>query len=165
MHTLILMRHAKAVRPETAPDDESRGLTARGETEALAAGLALKDLNLGVNRVLVSPAARTQQTAARVVPALGPVSVETVASLYLAEAEHIFAEAMAKAGDVTLVIGHNPGLHECAVRLLEQEQAWSQLAVAVRTGFPTSAFAAFSLRGDVLEAAGPSLVAAWQPRD
>ena len=63
MRTLILLRHAKAVRAHEAPDDKSRALTGRGRREAAQAGLAMEDAGLKPGLALVSTSARTRETA------------------------------------------------------------------------------------------------------
>jgi phosphohistidine phosphatase len=71
--------------------------------------------------VLVSPARRTRETWERLASALGaapPVSYEE--RLYDAPAQAIIAVVKAVAPEVgtLLLIGHNPGLHEAARRLI-----------------------------------------------
>ena len=57
MRTLILFRHAKAVRAHEAESDEARGLTGRGRREAALAGAAMEDAGLKPTLALVSTAA------------------------------------------------------------------------------------------------------------
>jgi phosphohistidine phosphatase len=57
-----LLRHADAEPHGTRPDDERR-LTARGERQAIAAGLALAGMGVQFDAVLVSPKVRAQKTA------------------------------------------------------------------------------------------------------
>jgi phosphohistidine phosphatase len=54
MRTLILMRHAKAVRAHEADSDEARGLTGRGRRDAAAAGEAMRAAGLKPALALVS---------------------------------------------------------------------------------------------------------------
>jgi phosphohistidine phosphatase len=59
---LWLLRHAEA-EPHGTRADAARTLTARGEAQARAAGLALARLNANFEAVLFSPKARARQTA------------------------------------------------------------------------------------------------------
>ncbi|MEQ4300700.1 histidine phosphatase family protein [Plantactinospora sp. B6F1] len=59
--TLVLLRHAKAERPTTAPDAD-RPLTARGHADAAAAGAWLGHGGYLPTVVVCSPAKRTRQT-------------------------------------------------------------------------------------------------------
>ena len=79
----------------------------------------------------------------------------------MAEAEDIWREADRSGGDVVMVIGHNPGLHELAADMLAQAHDRSALGKTISAHLPTSAFAAFSLAGSARHAAGPRLLAGW----
>lgn len=162
MLRLILLRHAKAVREHEAPSDKERGLTDRGLRDAHAAAKALCGLNLQPQVAIVSGARRTRETAAPVCEALGLVP-HVREDLYLVEADRIWSAARGCGADRVLVIGHNPGLHDLVVDLMNQTGERSAAERALRAGFPTAAFAAFDLSGEILEAAGPRLVAAWRP--
>ncbi|MCW3068769.1 MAG: phosphohistidine phosphatase [Solirubrobacterales bacterium] len=59
---LWLLRHAEA-EPHGARPDSERRLTARGEQQARAAGIALMKLEATFDLVLFSPKARSRQTA------------------------------------------------------------------------------------------------------
>jgi phosphohistidine phosphatase len=59
---LWLLRHAEA-EPHGARSDAERRLTARGEAQARAAGVALARLEVDFDAVLFSPKARARQTA------------------------------------------------------------------------------------------------------
>lgn len=163
METLILMRHGKAVRDHEAPSDRARGLTDRGRNEAASIGAQIAQAGLAIDLALVSPARRTQETFEALQSTLGHTPARTLEGLYMADAEDIFASAQACGAAHVLVIGHNPGLHDLVRRLLAQSYEHSALAQDLSAHFPTSAFAAFALSGDVLEAAGPRLLAAGRP--
>jgi phosphohistidine phosphatase len=66
---LYLIRHGAA--EAGAPDDMSRNLTARGESQALAAASWLAQNISGPVSLWASPYVRTQQTAAPIAKALG----------------------------------------------------------------------------------------------
>jgi phosphohistidine phosphatase len=163
MQSLILLRHAKAVRPHEAPNDRARRLTGRGRRDAAEAGSAIGALDLRPNVVLVSTAARTRETWEIAQSGLDwkPEVILTDA-LYGAGAEAIWREADEAVGEDdaggVIVVGHNPGLHELVARLIRQTHDKSRAAQLMIEHLPTSGFAAFSLTGSALFAAGPTLV-------
>lgn len=73
---LVLLRHGEAER--TAPRDELRRLTARGQEEARAAGRRLQALQLVQPVVCASPYLRAQETARLVADVLGLETVQTL---------------------------------------------------------------------------------------
>ncbi|MEZ6023690.1 MAG: histidine phosphatase family protein [Hyphomonadaceae bacterium] len=162
MRTLILMRHAKAVRAHEADSDEARGLTGRGRREAALSGAAMEDAGLKPKLALVSSAERTRQTAEH---GLQNFALETryEDALYHAGPQEIWAVFAATEAESVVVVGHNPGIGELATMLVHQSHDGSRLARDLVGHFPTSAFAAFEIKGDLLRAAGPSLIAAWKP--
>jgi phosphohistidine phosphatase len=109
---LILWRHAEA---EDGLPDMARKLTQKGHKQAHDMAVWLKPRLPQGTRILVSPARRTQQTAA----ALG-VDFSTLQEL----APDAAPEAvLAAAGwpshpDSALIVGHQPTLGEVAARLL-----------------------------------------------
>jgi len=162
MRTLILMRHAKAVRLNEAENDKTRGLTGRGERDSAAAGRAIEEAGLKPTLALVSTAARTRQTAAH---GLANFALETEfdEALYHAAPESIWDAFTASDADSVVIVGHNPGVGELVSMLVHQAHDGSKLAREFSGHFPTAAFAAFEVRGDLLRAAGPRLLAAWKP--
>jgi phosphohistidine phosphatase len=162
MRTLILMRHAKAVRAHEAPSDEARGLTDRGRREAARAGAAMEDVGLKPALALVSTSQRTRETAEH---ALAGFKLETEfdRALYHAAPESIWDAFSESEAESVVVIGHNPGMSELVSALIHQAHDRSKSARDFTGHFPTSAFAAFEIRGDLLRAAGPRLLAAWKP--
>jgi len=59
--TLVLLRHSKAVPPESMPDFE-RPLADRGRADARAAGRYLVAEGIEADLVLCSPSQRTRET-------------------------------------------------------------------------------------------------------
>jgi phosphohistidine phosphatase len=109
---LILWRHAEA---DTGSPDIERALTAAGIEQARRVAQWLKPRLPDDARILVSPARRTQQTAAqfkarfKTVEAIGPgASVTAVLAAAGAPAE----------GHTTLIVGHQPTLGEVAAWLM-----------------------------------------------
>ena len=104
----------------------------------------LRDHGVRPEVVLCSPAVRTRQTLALILPALGPgpeVLVED--ELYGAPAGDLL-DRLRRLPDglrSALVVGHNPGLQELAVQLARESARRRQ----VRQDFPTAALATLSL--------------------
>lgn len=162
MRTLILMRHAKAVRAHEAESDEARALTGRGRRDAAAAGAAMGEAGLRPTLALVSSALRTRETATF---GLADFTLETRIedALYHAGLEGIWDAFAASEAESVVVVGHNPGMGELASMLVRQAHDGSKLARELAGHFPTAAFAAFEIKGDLMRAAGPHLLAAWKP--
>jgi phosphohistidine phosphatase len=162
MRTLILFRHAKAVRAHEADSDEARGLTGRGRREAALAGAAMEDAGLKPKLALVSSARRTRETAEF---GLQNFVLETRIedALYHAAPEGLWDAFTASEAESVVVVGHNPGIGELVSTLVHQAHDGSKLAREFSGHFPTAAFAAFEIRGDLLRAAGPRLLTAWKP--
>ncbi len=165
MPTLILQRHAKAVRDHEAPTDRDRGLTARGLADAAASAREIAALGLHPGAALVSSAMRTRQTFdAGLWEGLTPRYED---ALYLASADTIWrsAQAALRADETVLVVGHNPGLQDLIAKLIMQAHDHSRTARLIADTMPTAAFAAFRVEAGPLEAASPRLLAAWSPKD
>ncbi len=162
MRTLILMRHAKAVRAHEAESDKARGLTDRGRRDAALAGAAMEDAGLRPSLALVSDALRTRETAEAGLSGFR-LEMRLEEALYHAAPEGVWDAFSASEADCVVVVGHNPGLGELTAALIHQAHDGSKLARDFSGHFPTAAFAAFEIRGDLLRAAGPQLIAAWKP--
>jgi phosphohistidine phosphatase len=119
--TLILMRHSKADRPPGVRD-EDRPLTARGHTDAAAAGAWLARGRLLPDLVLCSPSKRTRQTWHGVAVALASGSAPAVRyerELYDGDAEDLLGQVRGVDKNVrtVLLIGHNPAVSELSAML------------------------------------------------
>ncbi len=116
----MLFRHAKAERSEQAKPDHIRALIRRGRDDAARIGAYMANHALIPDRIVTSPAKRTQETwqiaAAALPSAPAPAIVET---LYDASPQALFAVIKDSPENVhtLLVVGHNPGLHELALML------------------------------------------------
>lgn len=117
---LILWRHAEA---EDGFPDQERKLTDKGEKQAAKMAVWLKARLPDGARIIVSPAARTRQTAAAltrdgvVVKEVGPGA--SVAAL-------LGAAGWPDAKGVVVVVGHQPTLGQVAAYLLANSQeSWS----------------------------------------
>ena len=162
MRTLILLRHAKAVRAGDAPSDQARALAPRGRREAALAGAALEDAGLNPTLALVSAAVRTRETTEL---ALRGFRLETrfEEALYHASPEGIWDAFSASDAASVVIVGHNPGMAELAALLVREARDGSRMGREFAAHFPTAAFAAFEIMGDLMHAAGPRLIAAWKP--
>jgi phosphohistidine phosphatase len=139
MNMLHLLRHAKSSTKDDVEDYE-RPLSRRGRKTARRVGRNLF-ANLGtVDLVLCSSARRTRETLDFVLDEFSPrprTSIED--ELYLASREKLAARlARLDAREVNvLLIGHNPGLHELAIALADEN---SPAFRALASGkFPTAA--------------------------
>ncbi|HZX03572.1 SixA phosphatase family protein [Kribbella sp.] len=113
--TLVLLRHAKAVPPETRTDlpDLERPLADRGRADAAAAGRHLVAQGIEPDLVLCSPSKRTRETWKLVADA--GVTAQDVwydKRVYNADTDtllDVIHEAPAEARTV-VVVGHAPGI-------------------------------------------------------
>lgn len=117
---IILLRHAHAESATPGQDDAARALSARGESEADAAGRWLKDHGVVAPLALFSPAARARQTCERVRGALEVADARSDSRLYDATPAALIRviEEHADAPSV-LFVGHNPGLENLVALLTE----------------------------------------------
>ncbi|WP_327633907.1 histidine phosphatase family protein [Kribbella sp. NBC_00482] len=110
--TLVLLRHAKAVPPETMPDLE-RPLADRGRADAGAAGRHLVAQGIEADLVLCSPSKRTRETWKYVAEAgVAAKDVWYDKRIYNADTDGILdaiRETPAEARTV-VVVGHAPGI-------------------------------------------------------
>jgi phosphohistidine phosphatase len=97
-----LLRHGEAA--DGSPDAE-RPLTAKGETQSKAAGLALKALGIKLDACLSSPKVRAVQTAKL---ACAPLGVEVQLEPALAGGRFDPEQLAAGLGDEVLLVGHDP---------------------------------------------------------
>lgn len=124
---LILWRHAEAVEGEEALEDLARGLTPKGEKQAMRmAGWLDRQLPEGL-RVLCSPARRTEQTAI----ALGRKYKLRAELLPGGSPEDLLGLAQwPRQRGAVLVVGHQPMLGQTISQLLGLAEA----ECAVRKG-------------------------------
>ncbi|CAO4153708.1 SixA phosphatase family protein [Methylorubrum aminovorans] len=140
MRRLLLLRHAKSAYPQEVGDID-RPLNPRGREAAPLMGAYIARESLAPDHVMVSPARRTQETWEAVRGELPETPMETVTSIYEAPASRILdaiRSAPAEA-QTLLVIGHNPGLGDLALRLVGEGP--KELRNDLREKFPTAALA------------------------
>ena len=143
MLTLILLRHAKSSWDIPGQDDFKRALAPRGRMAAPAMGAEIKRLGHSPDYVLCSPAVRTRDTLALVLPYLDPPPREVYFEdeLYLAPAGRLLERLRRLPGDCrsALLVGHNPSLQNLAVALAGSGPA--DKLQSLRAKFPTAALA------------------------
>jgi phosphohistidine phosphatase len=111
---IVLLRHAKAERPDGGPDI-GRELIARGRADAMAAGAWLAQAGYRPDLVLCSPASRTRQTWEAVADlVLGAPEVRYESAIYGGSAARLLklARVVDPAVSTLLLIGHNPTMSE-----------------------------------------------------
>ena len=108
-------------------------------------GATLADLGLKPDLVLVSPAARTRETWAAAEASFPNAVVQFDAELYHADSGSVrhAAQRAGKAVGTVMVVGHNPGLQELTVRLLEEGSSPATLIHKAQRQFPTAAASVF----------------------
>ena len=145
MDRLILFRHGKAEAESASGEDFDRRLAPRGVRESARMGATLADLGLLPDLVLVSPAARARETWAAAEPSFPNARVQFDAELYHADSGSVrhAAERAGKSVGTVMVVGHNPGLQELVVRMLEEGSSPAALVHRAQRQFPTAASAVF----------------------
>ena len=112
--TILLMRHAQAASESPGQTDFDRVLTVEGRETSLQTGRSLAIAGIRVDRVLVSAAARTSETAAIVASVVGPQAVTIrLPELYNAPTfsiEAVIRTQLCDDDSCVLVVGHNPGI-------------------------------------------------------
>ncbi|GGJ89190.1 phosphoglycerate mutase [Pilimelia anulata] len=119
--TLVLLRHAKAARPDDGPDFD-RPLTTRGHGDAAAAGAWLRRKQYIPDVVLCSPARRTRQTWHAVAVALADAARPEVtyrAEIYESGAPGVLAllHDLGEHAGTVLLVGHNPTVSDMSALL------------------------------------------------
>jgi phosphohistidine phosphatase len=150
MDRLILMRHGKAEQHAASGGDFERALAPRGQGDAALMGQVLAKAELSPVLALVSSARRTRETWEAASPAFPAAQVEIRRDLYHAEAQDVLAAIRdAAPGEGTvMVVGHNPGLHELALRLALGGSVDPAKLAKLRGKFPTATVAVFSIDAD-----------------
>jgi phosphohistidine phosphatase len=144
--TLYLLRHLKSSWDEPGLRDFDRPLAPRGRKAGKKIARHLRRSGASPDIVLCSPAVRTRQTLAAVLPALGDPNVTFPEELYAASEETLLRAVRAvtaKSGSV-LVIAHNPGLEGLAIELAGSGDVDALERLGER--FPTGALATLAFR-------------------
>jgi phosphohistidine phosphatase len=121
MRRLYLFRHAKTENAEPGKPDRGRVLVERGRKDAGRIGAYMATHALIPDKVLLSPAARVQETwkymASEMRPAPGAATSDKI---YDATSHDMFAmiTATAASAQSLMIVGHNPTLQEVALMLI-----------------------------------------------
>ena len=132
---LFLMRHAEA-KQEKQMDDRLRALTNHGIHEAEEAIPFLK--NYQIDKILVSSAKRTMQTAEIIQKKLMCPKFEILPELYASSSSKII-EIISKQDSkdqIILVVAHNPRIFNTALKLVESSSL--EYDLLIESGMPTA---------------------------
>ena len=169
MLDLLLLRHAKSSWDEGGVDDHDRGLTKRGLKAATRMGRLMHAEGFAPDLALCSTATRARLTMERVARAFEPApEVKELRTLYLASPGRLLETLRRQAPGTKrlLLVGHNPGLHSLAVRLVGAGDAG--LRDRLEGNLPTAALVRILFRADawaqIAETAG-ELAGYWRPRE
>jgi phosphohistidine phosphatase len=147
--TLYLLRHAKSDHPapEVAMKDHARALSARGQKAATSLGAFFASQVTPIDRVYCSTAKRTRETFDLIRAGLDNPAVSFRDSLYLSPCDDLiaFIQAIPEPIKSTMIIGHNPGLHDLALTLIGRSgKNQSKMLEKLRTKFPTGGLCVLS---------------------
>ncbi len=139
MKRLLILRHAKAEKPQLGQADFDRPLTQRGRVDATRLGAMLTAIDHLPQAILASPAKRTRQTAELVAQASGVADehIHWQPEFYHADLQTILdaVQTLPDTVDVALVVGHNPTMEEFVAALADwRETAEPTFAVQIPPG-------------------------------
>lgn len=122
MKRLILLRHAKTEVWNEGVADRDRKLLTRGHKDAGAVSAELSKIGWAPDRALVSTARRTRETWRHLHETFPTCQVSLLDELYLASVPTIQDAITQAAEDAStlMLIGHNPGMHETALSIMQQ---------------------------------------------
>lgn len=145
MARLILLRHAKSSWAVPGQPDRERELAPRGRRAAEAMAEWLAQSGLLPDRVLCSPARRTRETLAALLPFLPDDDRVTIApGLYeppSGDYRRVISELGGEA-ERLLVVGHNPAIQATALVLAGKGNA--RMVAEIAAKFPTGGLAILS---------------------
>jgi phosphohistidine phosphatase len=168
MKILTLLRHAKSGWDDPVSRDFDRPLNPRGRRAARTVGHEMKAQGLAFDRILASPARRVAETLEEVAAGYGAIEPDYDERLYLAATSTLLEIVRRTPDEVErlLLVGHNPGLEELALRLSVRDEEGLRGEVEVK--YPTGTVAEISLPvehwTDVKERMG-KIVRFIRPRD
>ncbi len=152
MRQLLLLRHAKSSWDNPRLSDHDRPLNARGRTASALMGRTIRELGLIPDMVLLSTALRAQETYLLLGPWPEHPLLEIRGELYLAGNQRLLDELHRVPETVrsVMLIAHNPGLHELAMRLVGEDVMVSSGTSHIKRlaqNYPTAALAEFNIPG------------------
>lgn len=147
MLTLALLRHAKSSWDIPGISDFNRELAPRGLEAAPRMGAELARIGLSPDLVLCSTAVRARMTLDLVLPHISPPPREVVYEerLYMASARQLLVRIREVPDAVRslMLVGHNPGMHELTVAMIEDPSSGAAERLA-KSKFPTAAAAIYT---------------------
>lgn len=143
MRKLTLLRHAKSSWDDPEKTDFERPLAPRGRRAALKIAAFLARHHLNPDFILCSPAQRTRETLARILPFLTEdIEIRMDRAVYSAGiGDGLVAYLKTRPADNQhiMIIGHNPTMQQLALTLAKPDQA-GQYSEMERK-FPSAALA------------------------
>ena len=163
---LYLLRHAKSSWEDPALVDHDRPLAGRGRRAAAAIADHLAEHQIVPEFVLCSTAVRTRETYERIETVLAGAPVHYERGLYAASDDDLLERLRSVPDEFgsVLLIGHNPGIEDLALRLARPSPERDKLVAK----FPTAALATLEFTGSgwaELEPGCATLTAYVRPRD
>ena len=169
MLKLYLLRHAKSSWSDPSLHDFDRPLNKRGRKDAPKIARAMKERGYKPDRILCSSSQRTKETLAGIIPGLhGEVSLHLLDSLYEGNAPDylVLLRQHAKSSRNLMMVGHNSGLQEIAVRLAGRGE--DKLLADLQNKYPTGALAVLEFDAPTwldITAQSGNLIDFIKPRD
>lgn len=169
MPRLLLLRHAKSSWGDRGLADIDRPLSPRGRRNAATIAKAIDSEGLVPDRILCSPARRTRETLAALLPYLGGEGRVSIDPKLYDSGPSDYLGAISRSGNdagTLLVIGHNPAIQATAMLLIGDGEPG--LAADLAAKYPTGALAVidFAQTGwSRLEPRSGFLAAFLKPRD
>ncbi len=154
MPRLLLLRHAKSSWGDPGLADIERPLSARGRRSAAAVAKAIADRGLAPDRILCSPARRTRETLAALLPYLGGEGHVSIDPRLYEQGDGDYRGVIAASGGdaaTLMVIGHNPAIQATALVLIGGGEPGLTADVAAK--YATGGARGHRLRGARLGAA------------
>jgi phosphohistidine phosphatase len=169
MPRLLLLRHAKSSWGDPGLADSERPLAPRGRRNAAAIAKAIDAEGMTPDKVICSPARRTRETLAALLPYLPGEGRVTIEPKLYDSTPGDYVAAIARSGGnarTLMVIGHNPTIQATARWLIGDGEPG--LAAEVAAKYPTGALAVIDF-GQIgwshLEPGAGHLSAFIKPRD
>ena len=147
---LALMRHAKSAWDDAEITDKDRPLNERGRRDAPVIAEFLTSADYSPMTVLCSSAVRTRETLERMLDRFQSTpEIHFLDDLYLAspsDMADLISDAVTNARpSPILILGHNPGMHDLAIRLSDIEKSDEAALRKMAAKFPTAAVALYAL--------------------
>lgn len=137
MKRLYLLRHAQAA-PSDGCADRERALSSAGLADAAALGRAMAKKSYAPDSAYCSPALRTQTTLEQLCAALSIPEITYEKSIYDGTCGDLFSliHAIPDTVNSSLIVGHNPVIHELAGRLVDEnaDTLMNRLAAGYKPG-------------------------------